>query len=148
MTGRGFLLNAQDPALFNGYFSFDRPFAWPYRVMYSIFALNPAAWHLVTLLLRWGGILLLVYTLIELWPRQRLYLKWLGALMLVYPGFLQQSISGAYNRISQHSSSFHFRSTLRLEARPQPTLCRLLAAASWLTLSFTSLRLSTLSVWS
>ena len=93
-----FLLNAGDPALFTGYFAFDRPFAWPYQVMYAGFGLNPLAWHAVTFLLRWGGILLLYYALEEIWPRQRSYLRWLGALVLVYPGFLQQSISGAYNR--------------------------------------------------
>jgi hypothetical protein len=93
-----FLLRAGDPTLFTGYFAFDRPFAWPYQVMYAVFGLNPIAWHTVTLLARWGGILLLYYSLLEVWPRQRTWLQWLGALMLVYPGFLQQSISGAYNR--------------------------------------------------
>jgi hypothetical protein len=128
-----FLLNAQDPELFNGYFSFDRPFAWPYRMMYSMFALNPAAWHLATFLFRWGGILLLVYTLIELWPGQRLYVKWLGALMLVYPGFLQQSISGAYNR--HFTAFFLFSLSIYLMARAvrSQRTAWLLAVASWLT---------------
>ena len=93
-----FLLNAGDPQLFTGYFAFDRPFAWPYQVMYTVFGLSPIAWHVVTLLLRWGGIQLLYQALVVVWPRQRPYLQWLGVLLLVYPGFLQQSISGAYNR--------------------------------------------------
>jgi hypothetical protein len=128
-----FLLDAQDPDLFNGYFSFDRPFAWPYRVMYSIFALNPAAWHMATFLFRWGGILLLVYTLIELWPGQHLYLKWLGALMLVYPGFLQQSISGAYNRHFTAFFIFSLSIYLMAQAVRSQRIAWLLAAASWLT---------------
>lgn len=128
-----FLLNAQNPELFNGYFAFDRPFAWPYQVMYSIFALNPAAWHLATFLLRWGGILLLVYTLIELWPRQRLHLKWLGALMLVYPGFLQQSISGAYNRHFTAFFIFSLSIYLMVRAVRSPRTAWVLAVASWLT---------------
>jgi hypothetical protein len=63
-----------------------------------VFSLNPVAWHLVTLLLRLAGILLLYQSLSLIWPSQRSYLRWLGALMLVYPGYLQQSISAAYNR--------------------------------------------------
>jgi hypothetical protein len=127
-----FLLNAEDPELFSGYFAFDRPFAWPYRMMYPIFALNPAAWHLVTFLFRWAGVLLLVYTLIELWPGQRSYLKWLGALMLVYPGFLQQSISGAYNR--HFTAFFIFSLSIYLMARAvrSQRSAWLLAAGSWL----------------
>ena len=66
--------------------------------MYSVFGLNPVAWHLATLLLRWGGILLLYHHLSKSGRGSDPVLKWLGALMLVYPGFLQQSISGAYNR--------------------------------------------------
>src|SRR5512143_2195590 len=53
-----FLLKSGDPQLFAQYFAFDRPFAWPYQVMYAIFGLNPIAWHAITLLARWGGILL------------------------------------------------------------------------------------------
>ncbi|HEY5984177.1 MAG TPA: hypothetical protein VIU38_11970 [Anaerolineales bacterium] len=93
-----FLLNARNQQLFADYFAFDRPFAWPYQLMFAAFGLNPVAWHLVTLLLRWAGVLLLVYALLAIWPRYRSHLQWLGALLLVYPGYLQQSISGAYNR--------------------------------------------------
>ena len=42
--------------------------------------------------------LLLYYSLLQVWPRQGRYLRWAGVLTLVYPGYLQQSISGAYNR--------------------------------------------------
>jgi hypothetical protein len=93
-----FLLNAGNPALLSGYFAFDRPFAWPYQLMYMIFGLNPVAWHAVTFLLRFAAILLLYYSLRAVWPRLESYLRWLGALLLVYPGYLQQSISAAYNR--------------------------------------------------
>jgi len=93
-----FLLNARDPALLTGYFAFDRPFAWPYQAMYAVFGLSSIAWHVVTFMLRWGGVLLLYYSLQGIWPRQQTMLKWWGVLVLVYPGFLQQSISGAYNR--------------------------------------------------
>lgn len=93
-----FLLNARDAQLLSGYFAFDRPFAWPYQLMYGLFGLNPVAWHVMTLLVRWGGIILFYLALSEIWPRYRSYLKWAGALWFLYPGFLQQSISAAYNR--------------------------------------------------
>ena len=93
-----FLLNARDAQLLSGYFAFDRPFAWPYQLTYRLFGLNPVAWHLMTLLVRWGGIVLFYLALSEIWPRRRSYLKWAGALWFLYPGFLQQSISAAYNR--------------------------------------------------
>jgi hypothetical protein len=93
-----FLLNTKTLPLLYGYFAFDRPFAWPYQLMYSMFGMNPIAWHLVTLLLRWAGILLLYYSLKLIWPGLDPVLKWLGVLLIVYPGFFQQSISAAYNR--------------------------------------------------
>jgi hypothetical protein len=93
-----FLLHARNASLFSGYFAFDRPFAWPYQVIYAIAGLKPVAWHAATLLLRWAGVLLLYLSLRAVWPRHDQYLKWLGALLLVYPGYLQQSISAAYNR--------------------------------------------------
>jgi hypothetical protein len=93
-----FLLNARDPSLLSGYFAFDRPFAWPYQAMYALFGLNPIAWHAMTLLFRWAGILFLYLTLRTTWPRLEGYLRWLGVLLLVYPGYVQQSTSAAYNR--------------------------------------------------
>jgi hypothetical protein len=93
-----FLLNTKTLSLLYAYFAFDRPFAWPYQLMYTMFGMNPIAWHLITLLLRWAGILLLYYSLKLLWPRFDPILKWLGVLLIVYPGFFQQSISAAYNR--------------------------------------------------
>ncbi len=93
-----FLLNAKNAGLFTQYFAFDRPFAWPYQVMYALVGLKPLAWHSATYLVRWAGILLLYYSFLQVWPRQSRYLQWAGLLTLVYPGYLQQSISGAYNR--------------------------------------------------
>lgn len=93
-----FLLHSRSAQLFAGYFAYDRPFAWPYQIMYAIFGLRPVAWHVVTYLLRWGGIMLLYHAFRQVWPGQARHLRWAGLLMLVYPGFLQQSISAAYNR--------------------------------------------------
>lgn len=126
-----FLLNAGDQQLFADYFAFDRPFAWPYQVMHAIFGLQPLAWHTVTLLLRVAAILLLYAALSEVWPRQRAYLRWVGVLLLVYPGYLQQSISGAYNR---HFTAFLLLAAsiyLMVLSTKQRRWAWFYAAASW-----------------
>ena len=85
------------------YFSFDRPFAWPYPLYAVITGANPLGWHLITLLLRFGGIALLYYTFVSLWPARKFELRWMGLILMVFPSFLQQSISTAYSR---HFTSF------------------------------------------
>ena len=86
-----------------GYFSFDRPFAWPYPIYAAIAGANPVGWHLITLLLRFGGIALLYFTFVSLWPGRKFELRWMGLILMVFPSFLQQSISTAYSR---HFTSF------------------------------------------
>jgi hypothetical protein len=126
-----FLLNTKNLPLLYGYFAFDRPFAWPYQVMYSVFAMNPIAWHLVTLLLRWAGILLLYLTLRMLWPHYDTYFRWLGALLIVYPGFFQQSISAAYNRHFTAFFLFALSVYLMALAVRQPKRAWILFPLSW-----------------
>jgi hypothetical protein len=127
-----FLLNGRSLSLLYGYFAFDRPFAWPYQVMYALFGLRPVAWHLVTLLLRWAATLLFYLSLKQLWPRHDAYLRWAGALLLVYPGFYQQSISTAYER--HFTSFFLFMLSLYLMvlAVRQPARAWFLYPLSWI----------------
>ena len=128
-----FLLNTKNLPLLYGYFAFDRPFAWPYQLMYAVFGMNPIAWHLVTLLLRWAGILLIYYSLRLLWPRYDSYLRWLGALLIVYPGFFQQSISAAYNRHFTAFFLFALSIYLMVLAVKYPKRAWILFPLSWLT---------------
>jgi len=128
-----FLLNAKSPALLYGYFAFDRPFAWPYQAMYALFGLNPIAWHLVTLLLRWGGVLLFYLSLKQIWPRLESVLRWLSALLLVYPGFFQQSTSAAYNRHFTAFFVFMLSVYLMVLAVRQPRRAWWLLPLSWIT---------------
>jgi len=86
------------PLLQSGFYSKDRPFPWPSQLTYLLVGSNPIGWHIVALLLRWGGILLLVNSLTYLWPRYASHLRWLGALWIVYPGFLQQAAAAQYDR--------------------------------------------------
>src|SRR5574340_936593 len=128
-----FLLNSRNAQLLAGYFAFDRPFAWPYQVMYALFGLNPLAWHVVTYLVRWAGVLLLYYSLNEVWPRQGRLLRWAGVLTLVYPGYLQQSISGAYNRHFTAFLVFALSMYLMVLSTRKVRFAWLLAVASWVT---------------
>ncbi len=128
-----FLLNSRSTSLLYGYFAFDRPFAWPYQVMYALFELSPIAWHLVTLLLRWGGVLLLYLSLKQLWPRYDGYLRWAGALLLVYPGFFQQSISTAYQRHFTAFFLFMLSIFLMVMAVRHPRGAWILFPLSWIT---------------
>lgn len=128
-----FLLNSRSVPLLYGYFAFDRPFAWPYQAMYALFGLNPIAWHLVTLVLRWAGVLLFCLSLKQLWPRYEGYLRWLGALLLVYPGFFQQSISTAYQRHFTAFFLFMLSIYLMVLAVKQPRRAWILLPLSWIT---------------
>ena len=106
------LANAND---LMGYFWFDRPLAWPYIIYGQILGAHPFNWHLLTFALRLGGILLLYYALLYLWPSRKYELRWVGLLLIVFPGFLQQSISTAYSR---HLTSFFlFSLSIYLTAR-------------------------------
>jgi hypothetical protein len=128
-----FLLHARNMPLLYNYFAFDRPFAWPYQLMYSLFGLSPFAWHLTTLLLRWGGVLLLYLSLRPVWPRYDGYLRWAGALVLVYPGFFQQSISTAFNRHFMAFFLFMLSVYLMVSAVKHPRHGSWLMPLSWLT---------------
>ena len=127
-----FLLNTKNLPLLYGYFAFDRPFAWPYQLMYAAFGLDSVAWHVVTLLLRWAGILLLYRSLRLIWGRYDAYLRWLGAILLVYPGFSQQSISAAYNRHFMAFALFCLSIYLMTMAVKQPKKALWLWPLSWL----------------
>lgn len=128
-----FLLRTRQLSLLYGYFAFDRPFAWPYQLMYMAFGLNAVAWHLMTLLLRWVGVLFFYLCLRLIWPRYEAYLRWLGVLIFVYPGFLQQSISGAYNRHFAAFALFSISLYLMALAVKQPQKGWWLWPLSWIT---------------
>ncbi len=128
-----FLMHARQLPLLYGYFAFDRPFAWPYQLMYTVFGLNAAAWHVMTLLMRWLGILFFYLAIRTVWPRYDSYLRWLGAMLIVYPGFFQQTISGAYNRHFTAFALFGLSLYLMVLAVKQPARGWFLWPLSWIT---------------
>src|SRR6186997_308877 len=80
------------------FYAHDRPFPWTYHLLYFLLGSRPIGWHVVTLLIRWAGVLFFVQALMLVWPRYKNHMYWLGVLLLVYPGFLQQSQSATKSR--------------------------------------------------
>jgi asparagine N-glycosylation enzyme membrane subunit Stt3 len=97
-----------------------------------VFGLQPVAWHLLAVLLRWAGVLLFYLSLKELWPRMEGPLRWLGALLLVYPGFFQQSTSAAYSRHFTSLFLFMLSVYLMVLAVKRPRRAWWLLTLSWL----------------
>jgi len=121
-----------NPLLQSSFYTSDRPFPWTYLSTYFLVGSNPIGWHIVTLLYRWAGILFFILALIILWPRYEAYLRWLGVLLLVYPGFLEQSISTAFNR---HFAAFFLLALsiyLMFLAVKRPKWAWILFPLSWL----------------
>jgi len=121
-----------NPSLQSGFYANDRPFPWPSQLTYLLVGSNPIGWHIIALLLRWAGILLLVYSLTFLWPRYASYLRWLGALLIVYPGFLQQAASAQYDRHFAAFFSFALSIYLMFLAVRHPKWALVLFPLSWL----------------
>ena len=129
LTGR-----LQGASGFLQFYQYDRPVsAWTYIVTFPILGSRPLAWHVFTLLLRWGTAVAMWWTLVRLWPHQRREATWAAALFAVYPVFTQQSISVAY---SQHWICYllYFLSIgAMVQAFRSPRLYRPLTALALLT---------------
>jgi len=83
-----------------GFYAYDRPFSfWTYLVTMPVLGLNPIAWQIFGILLRWLTALFIWLSLRLLWPDRRQEMTWVAILFLVYPVFSLQFISVAF---SQH----------------------------------------------
>lgn len=119
------------PSVQFGFYAEDRPFPWTYQLIYFLVGSKPIGWHIVTLLLRWAGILFFVYALIEFWPLYRKQFFWLGALLVVYPGFIQQTQSAAFSRHMMTLFLFTLSLYLMALAIKHPKWERLFYPLSW-----------------
>lgn len=127
------MFNELNPSLQFGFFAQDRPFPWTYQLIHSLVGSGPVGWHVVTLLIRWAGVLAFTQSLVLLWPRYKYYLLWLGVLLLVYPGFLQQSQSATKARHIMTFLLFALSIYFMVLAVKRPRWGRLLFPLSWLT---------------
>jgi len=94
-----FLKSLNNPSLsFSFNYYAERPFsALSYLAFFQFLKETPLAWQVLALLLRWGGILLLNYTLNAVWLERQTMHRWIGLLLFVFPGYLEQSVSAAFN---------------------------------------------------
>ena len=115
------------------FYAHDRPFPWTYHLLYFLLGSRPIGWHVVTLLIRWAGVLFFVQALMLVWPRYKNHMYWLGVLLLVYPGFLQQSQSATKSRHIMTFLLFALSIYLMVLAIKHPKWARLLLPLSWLT---------------
>ena len=109
-----YLYKLHNPALSFHYYA-ERPVsALIYLGLFPLIKMTPAVTHTVALLLRWGGILFIYYTLNLIWPTRKPVHQWIGALMIVFPGFSEQPLSVAF---TPHLGTFLlFSSSLFLTA--------------------------------
>lgn len=75
------------------YFLSDRPFSALVHILYNPFlGAAPLGWHIWGILLNWGAILLLVRTLLKIWPNHVTTIGWIGLLAALYPGITRQFV--------------------------------------------------------
>lgn len=74
-----------------------------YLVLFPFIKMTPVVMQLILLILRWGGVLFIFYTLNLVWPEHTWLNRWIGALLFVFPGFFDQQVSVAF---SQHFATF------------------------------------------
>lgn len=75
------------------YFLVDRPFSvlvhWSFD---PLLGAAPIGWRILGQLLNWAAVLLLVKTLLNIWPRRVMEIGWIGLLLALYPGIARQFV--------------------------------------------------------
>jgi hypothetical protein len=100
-----YLYQLHNPAISFQYYS-ERPLsAIVYLLLFPIVKMTPVVWQIASLLLRWGGVLFIYYTLNLVWPSRQQQNRWVAALLFVFPGFLEQPVSVAFG---QHLTTYLF----------------------------------------
>jgi len=85
------------------YFLVDRPFSSLVHIVFNpLLGASTVSWHMLGLVLNWGAILLLVKSILYLWPSRVMEAGWIGLLMGAYPGMQRQFIV--------HTSAPHYTS--------------------------------------
>jgi hypothetical protein len=76
------------------YFLIDRPFSsLVHWLFHPILGTSVIGWHLLVLLLHWSAILLLVKSILALFPTQIMAAGWIGLLLGVYPGISRHFVA-------------------------------------------------------
>jgi hypothetical protein len=100
-----YLHQLHNPAISFQYYS-ERPLsAIAYLLLFPFAKMTPVVWQIVSLLLRWGGVLFVYYTFNLVWPSKQQQNRWVAVLLFVFPGFLEQPASVAF---IQHFTTYLF----------------------------------------
>ncbi len=79
-------------------FSVTRPIrGWIEAGLTPLLGVNPLAWQVYALLMRWLAAVSLWWFLYTLWPQRRAESLFAAALLLVYPGYSQQPLAMTYH---------------------------------------------------
>lgn len=72
------------------HFSYDRPFSvWTYLLIGQL-GVSPLVWHIAALLIRWGIVVAMAWSLKPLWPNQTRRIFFIGLIFAIYPGYYLQ----------------------------------------------------------
>ncbi len=98
------------------YFLIDRPFSsFVHLAFHPIFGVSVEGWHFFVLALHWAAILLLVQSLLALFPGYVMPIGWIGFLLALYPGLTRHFV--ARTSAPHYLSMFLFALSLWLMIR-------------------------------
>ncbi|NMB60535.1 MAG: hypothetical protein GYA12_15285, partial [Chloroflexi bacterium] len=94
-----YLDHFNDPKAYWDYFLYARPLtSWIYLMFAPLIGMNPIAWQVVNILLRWAGLVGFWWALRMVWPKRSFEIGWACLLLAVYPAFTQHSVALTYVR--------------------------------------------------
>ena len=94
-----YLDHFNDPKAYWDYFLHARPLtSWIYLMFAPLIGMNPVAWQVVNILLRWAGLVGFWWALRLVWPKRSFEISWVCLLLAVYPAFTQHSVALTYVR--------------------------------------------------
>jgi hypothetical protein len=94
-----YLDHFNNPKAYWDYFLYARPLtSWIYLMLSPMIGMNPVAWQVVNILLRWAGLVGFWWALRLVWPKRSFEIGWVCLLLAVYPAFTQHSVAVTYAR--------------------------------------------------
>lgn len=94
-----YLDHFHDPKAYWDYFLYARPLtSWIYLLLSPAVGMNPIAWQVINILLRWAGIVGFWWALRLVWPKRSFEVGGVCLLLAVYPAFTQHSVAVTYAR--------------------------------------------------
>jgi hypothetical protein len=94
-----YLDHFNNPKAYWDYFLYARPLtSWIYLMLSPLIGMNPLAWQVVNILLRWAGLVGFWWALRMVWPKRSFEIGWVCLLLAIYPAFTQHSVALTYVR--------------------------------------------------